>query len=64
MRYTVEELHGGWEVVGRDLRAPDGYQAVSRVSRRPGMYRTAAPVEPYRRYFWQPPGGRLEPMDR
>jgi hypothetical protein len=64
MLYTVEELRKGWEVVGRDLTARTDYQAVARVSVRPGMYRTAAPVEPNRHYFWLPPEGHLEAMDR
>ncbi|MGH2936889.1 MAG: hypothetical protein ACRDPE_02070 [Solirubrobacterales bacterium] len=63
MLYTVEELHHSWTVVGRDLPAHDSYHAVARVSRRAGMYRTAASAEPERRYFWLPPRGRLEPMD-
>jgi hypothetical protein len=64
MLYTVEELRRNWEVVGRDLPAATGYQAVARISGRPGMYRTAAHREPDRRYFWLSPQGRLEPMDR
>lgn len=64
MLYTVEELRHRWEVIGRDLPAADHYQAVLRVRKRSGMYRTAAPSEPGRHYFWQPPKGRLEPMDR
>lgn len=63
MLVTVEELRQSWEVVGRDLRAASDYQAVSMVSSRPGMYRTAAAAEPNRHYFWLPPQGRLEPMD-
>lgn len=63
MLITVEELRQGWEVVGRDLPATSDYQAVSMVSSRPGMYRTAASAEPDRHYFWLPPHGRLEPMD-
>ena len=64
MRYTVEELHNGWQVVGREIPAATDYLAVARIGRRPGMYRTAAPVEPGRHYFWLPPRGRLEAMDR
>lgn len=63
MLYTVEELRHGWQVIARDLPGRDDYQAVARVSRRPGMYRTAAAAEPNRHYFWRPPQGRLEPMD-
>lgn len=63
MLVTVEELRKSWEVVGRDLPAVSDYQAVSMVSSRPGMYRTAAAAEPNRHYFWLPPQGRLEPMD-
>lgn len=64
MLYTIEELRHQWEVVGRRVPAASDYIAVARVSRRPGMYRTAAPTEPGRHYFWLPPRGRLEPMDR
>ena len=63
MRYTVEELHDGRQVIGRDVPAATDYLAVARTGRRPGMYRTAASAEPGRRYFWPPPHGRLEPMD-
>ncbi|MGD9734688.1 MAG: hypothetical protein AB7V58_03625 [Solirubrobacterales bacterium] len=64
MVYTVEELRRGWRVVGEEVRGISDYQAVSRVVHRAGMYRTAAAVEPERHYFWLPPGGRLEAMDR
>jgi hypothetical protein len=64
MFYTVEELRNDWHVVAC-LEAVTGYQAVSNAQDRPGMYRTAAPIEPERRYFWQPPDGKpLEAMDR
>lgn len=63
MHYTVEELRHDWHVVGRDLSALTGYQAVCEASHRPGIYRTAAATEPERRYFWLSPNGRLEAMD-
>jgi hypothetical protein len=63
MSYTVEELRHDWHVVAKDLRAATGYQAVLTASQRSGIYRTAAPVEPDRRYFWRAPDGRLEAMD-
>jgi hypothetical protein len=50
MLYTIEELRHQWEVVGRRVAAASDYIAVERVSRRPGMYRTAAPG--YRRLNW------------
>jgi len=63
MPHTIEELREGWHVIGRDVPAPNCFQAVSKVSHRPGMYRTAAAVEPERRYFWLSARGQLEPMD-
>jgi hypothetical protein len=63
MVYTVEELNKGWQVVARNVSARSDYQAVIAASRRPGMYRTAAPIEPARHYFWCPQRGRLEAMD-
>jgi hypothetical protein len=62
MHFTVEELRDGWHVVGTRLQAATDQQAVAKVSPRPGMYRTAARLEPERHYFWRGPGGRLEPM--
>jgi hypothetical protein len=64
MVYTVEELRHDWHVIGKNLRATTGFQAVSQASHRPGMYRLAGEIEPDRRYFWLPPNGRLEAMDR
>lgn len=64
MVYTVEELNHGWQVVARNVSAQSEFQAVIAASRRPGMYRTAAPLEPARHYFWCPQRGRLEAMDR
>jgi hypothetical protein len=64
MIYTIEELRHDWHVVARDLPAPTRYQAVRAAGRRPGIYRTAAALEPERRYFWLAPNGRLETMDR
>lgn len=63
MVYTVEELNRGWRVIAKDVSAPSDYQAVASASRRPGMYRIAAPAEPARHYFWRPQRGRLEAMD-
>lgn len=64
MVYTVEELNKGWQVVARNVSAPSDYQAVIAASRRPGKYRTAAPIEQARHYFWRPQRGRLEAMDQ
>jgi len=63
MLYTVEELNRGWHVVAENVSAGSDYQAVLAASRRPGMYRTAASIEPARHYFWCPQRGLLEPMD-
>jgi hypothetical protein len=63
MRYTIEELSGGWKVARRDVSAPTDLDAIRRACRRPGMYRTAASVEPQRHYFWLSPRGTVEDMD-
>lgn len=64
MRYTVEVLDRSWQVIGHEVPASSEFLAVAKVGSRPGMYRTAAEVEPRRHYFWLPPGGGLEAMDR
>lgn len=64
MPYAIEELNQGWQVVARDIPARNDYQAVIAASRRAGMYRTAAPIEPARHYFRRPQRGQLEEMDR
>lgn len=63
MLYTIEELRTGWQVTRRDVNAPSGIDAVRRACERPGMYRTAAPIEPQRHYFWLSPRGTVEDMD-
>ena len=63
MQYTIEELSGGWKVAWRDVSAPTDLDAVRRACRRSGMYRTAASIEPQRRYFWLTPRGTVEDMD-
>jgi hypothetical protein len=63
MLYTIEELSGGWKVVHEDVCAGTDFDAVSSACVHPGMYRTAAPVEPQRHYFWLSPRGDLEDMD-
>lgn len=62
MYFMVEELSGDWHEIGGAEAERDG-EAVGRLCRAAGMYRSRLLGSRIWHYFWLSIGGDLEPMD-